>query len=55
MYELSTMCTSVVLRTKDGTIAHGRTMDWDMKELEAISVPVRVYGQQTDRGRACTG
>ena len=43
MYELNTMCTSVVLRTKDGTIAHGRTMDWDMKELEAISVPVRVY------------
>ena len=43
MYELNTMCTSVVLRTKDGTIAHGRTMDWPMKELEAITVPVRVY------------
>ena len=50
MYELNTMCTSVVLRTKEGTVAHGRTMDWDMKELEAISVPVRVYANNKPIG-----
>lgn len=43
MYEANTLCTSVVIRTNTGKIAHGRTMDWPMPILEKLSVPVSLY------------
>lgn len=43
MYEANTLCTSVVIRTNAGKIAHGRTMDWPMPILEKLSVPVSIY------------
>ena len=43
MYEANTLCTSVVIQTNTGKIAHGRTMDWPMPVLEKLSVPISLY------------
>ena len=50
MYEAHTFCTSVVIKTPNGTVAHGRTMDWDLPELKALSIPVSVYVNQKKVG-----
>ena len=41
-YEISTLCTSVLMKDNN-VVVHGRTMDWDMKELKALSVPISIY------------
>ena len=50
MYEINARCTSVVLRTKKGTVVHGRTMDWGIALLEKLSVPVAVYANKKQIG-----
>ncbi len=39
MYELSAMCTSVILKNNDQYL-HYRTMDWDLPELKSLTITV---------------
>lgn len=41
IYELTTGCTSIVARSSDGTIWHGRNLDYDIPHLQDLTIYVR--------------
>jgi hypothetical protein len=40
VFELSALCTSVVASLRDGSLAHGRTLDWDADFLRRLTIEV---------------
>ena len=46
-YDISTACTSIVARSNDGMIFHGRNLDYGIPGLQNITLQVEfVYGDE---------
>ncbi len=46
-YELCSACTSSILKIDTGEFVHVRTMDWEMPELKALTINIKVVNSNT--------